>query len=77
MTTTEAQDRPLVIGAEIRNTHRYGFRCGEWASITGFVYVSPPDLPQRLAYAVRYQDGKTDHIAVSESNDHEIRPATA
>ena len=53
--------------SRIRNTHPYGFRAGEWATITGVVVLNPRGLGRRMCYQVTYDDGFKDHIALADS----------
>jgi hypothetical protein len=47
---------------QIRTTHRYGYRCGEWADL---LTVAPaPD--KRDCYVVRFEDGATDYWVVND-----------
>lgn len=65
---TELASRP----ARIRGTHHYAFRSGEWADIIGVRICTPDSLSERPAYECRYQDGKIDYIAISDSPNYEI-----
>ncbi len=46
----------------IRHTHRYGFRCGEWAELL----TTAPDPEGRDCYVVRFPDGVTDFWVVDD-----------
>ena len=58
--------------SRIRYTHPYGFRKGEWATITGIEVLNPRGLGERLCYSVVYDDGFKDHIALADSCNFEI-----
>lgn len=58
--------------SRIRNTHTYGYRRGEWATITGVVTLNPRGLGYRLCYSVVYPDGEKDFIAICDSCNYEL-----
>jgi len=49
----------------IRATHRYAFRSGEWARLTGT--VDDPETGRRC-YSVMFPDGATDWWPVGDDN---------
>ena len=59
--------------SRIRYTHPYGFRKGEWATITGVVVSKPRGLGERLCYKVAYDDGFKDHIALVDQCNFEVQ----
>lgn len=57
----------------IRATHQYGFRNGEWARVLGVVWLN-----ERPCYHIRFIDGKEDHWPIyDESDPYEFRPLQA
>lgn len=59
-----------MIPVEIRATHPYGFRWGEWATVIGLVWSN-----NRLCWHVMFPDGKTDTWVVEDPSDpYEFRP---
>lgn len=58
--------------SRIRYTHHYGYRRGEWATITGVVTLNPRGLGYRLCYSVVYPDGEKDFIAICDSCNYEL-----
>ena len=62
----------LAEPCKIRGVHRYSFRSGEWALITGVKIVTPKGLEPRAAFECMYEDGFVDHIPISDANDYEI-----
>lgn len=51
---------------QIRATHHYGYRCGEWAEVLATV----PDVSRdRDCYLVRFPDGDTDFWPVHDPDD--------
>lgn len=58
--------------SRIRYTHQYGYRRGEWATITGVVTLNPRGLGYRLCYSVVYPDGEKDFIAICDSCNYEL-----
>jgi hypothetical protein len=61
----------LAKKVEIRATHQYGFRSGEWAKVVGVDYAR-----NRPCYYVLFPDGQTDHWPVYDLSDkYEFRPA--
>lgn len=48
----------------VRATHRYGFRSGEWAEITGLAWVN-----ERPCFEVRFIDGARDKWPVYDPSD--------
>ena len=58
---TEGAEYPAV---EIRATHVYGFRSGEWAVITGVEWAN-----ERPCYRVRFPDGGTDSWVIEDPSD--------
>lgn len=59
--------------SRIRYTHPYGFRKGEWATITGVTILNPRGLGERLCYQVVYDDGFKDHIALADQCNFEVQ----
>ena len=59
--------------SRIRYTHPYGFRKGEWATITGVIVFKPRGLGERLCYQVTYDDGFKDHIALADQCNFEVQ----
>ena len=59
--------------SRIRYTHPYGFRKGEWATITGLISLKPRGLGERLCYQVVYDDGVKDHIALADQCNFEVQ----
>lgn len=54
----------------IRATHQYGFRNGEWANVIGLLWKN-----DRPCYRVKFIDGKEDYWPVYDSSDpYEFRP---
>lgn len=55
----------------IRATHQYGFRSGEWAEVTGIEWQN-----NRPCFIVRFVDGVTDSWPVYDPSDpYEFRVA--
>ena len=59
--------------SRIRYTHPYGFRSGEWATITGVAVLNPRGLGERLCYQAVYDDGVKDHIALADQCNFEVQ----
>ena len=59
--------------SRIRYTHPYGFRKGEWATITGVIILNPRGLGERLCYQGVYDDGSKDHIALADQGNFEVQ----
>ena len=59
--------------SRIRYTHPYGFRSGEWATITGLISLKPRGLGERLCYQVVYDDGVKDVIALADQCNFEVQ----
>jgi hypothetical protein len=56
---------------QIRTTHRYGFRCGEWAQLVRAV-ADPESM--REIYMVRFADGVIDFwVATDRDGGYEYR----
>lgn len=47
--------------SEVRTMHPIGFRCGEWANVTGIVNVRG-----RACWQVEFPDGVTDQWVISD-----------
>lgn len=55
---------------DIRATHPYGFRSGEWATIIGVIWMNG-----QPCYEVQFSDGKVDQWPIhDEWDDYEFRP---
>jgi hypothetical protein len=52
--------------------HPYSFREGEPAEIIGVSFCTPDGLEERLCYKIRYNDGKEDFVAVSDTKNYKI-----
>jgi len=52
--------------------HRFGFRAGKPAEIIGVHFFTPKGLDTRACYHVRFEDGKEDSVAISDSNNFKI-----
>ena len=59
--------------SRIRYTHPYGFRSGEWATITGVITLNLRGLGERLCYQVVYDDGVKDVIALADQCNFEVQ----
>lgn len=57
---------------QIRGTHGWSFRPGEWARIIGVKIVTPPGLSPRPCYQLQYVDGAIDYIAISDVDHYEV-----
>ena len=59
---------------EIRATHRYSFRFGEWGHLCGmaYKYVESLDL-YRWCYVVLFSDGASDYWPVRDYQHYEVR----
>jgi len=56
--------------AQIRGTHQYSFRSGQWADLVALVWFN-----DRPCYEVRFEDGYVDEWPIIDSSDpYEIRP---
>jgi len=62
--------------SKIRWIHPYGFRAGEWATITGVFTAHPNGLEPRLCYHVVYKDGFQDSIPISDKANYELEVKT-
>lgn len=62
---------PALDAVEIRATHRYGFRSGEWAVVEGIRWANG-----RACYRVRFPDARRDSWVVNDPSDpYEFRLA--
>lgn len=59
--------------SRIRYTHPYGFRKGEWATITGVLVLKPRGLGERMCYRVVFDDGVEDYIALADQCNFEVQ----
>ena len=59
--------------SRIRYTHPYGFRSGEWATITGIIILKPRGLGERMCYQVTFDDGVDDIIALADQCNFEVQ----
>ncbi len=50
--------------ASIRSTHRYGFRNGQWATLTGVVWTKG-----RPCFEVTFDDGVIDQWPIHDTSD--------
>ena len=51
---------------------RYFFRAGQPAEITGVVFSAPPKLKPIACYQIKFSDGKTDSIPLSDADNFRI-----
>lgn len=59
-----------MIPVQIRATHPYGFRSGQWALVIGLVWTNG-----RACWHVLFPDGKTDLWPMIDPSDpYEFRP---
>jgi len=66
--------RILMLGLQIRGTHPYQFRSGEWASVCGIVSVVPSEgTEERLCWHVGFDDGVYDHWPMTEQYEFKER----
>lgn len=55
-----------VLPAFVVGVHRSTFRCGEAAEVIGVSMYQPEGKPYRLCLLIRFADGETDRIPVSD-----------
>lgn len=55
------------VGQEIRSQHRYAFRTGQWALITGLTTICIHENAEgRGCYQLQWPDGVTDDWAIED-----------
>jgi hypothetical protein len=53
----------------IKSHDQHSFRCGEWAKITGLIFIQPnSNLTKRICYKLLFEDGAVDFWPVYDSS---------
>ncbi len=64
----------ILTGAKLLPIHPYQFRCGQLAEIVGVKWVIPDGNTGRVCFHLRWEDGETDFLPISDSSNYIIIP---
>lgn len=60
--------------AQIRSRHSLAFHSGEWGTIEGVTFITPPNLSPRACYVVRFDNGDRNYWPVNDDTaEYEFR----